>query len=333
MTTTLYSDAIISPRTTVYAERQMLKHAMPHIVLDKFGLQKQMPKNKSQTIKFRRPRTFSANTAPLTEGVTPAAVPFGYDDVSVSLKQYGMLVSITDVIEDTHEDPVLNDATLQVGENIGRTREALTYGVLKAGTSVFYANGASRAAVNTKVSTSKVRAVIRYLRGNKAATITQILAPSPDYQTRAVEASYIAVTHTDVEQDIRDLTGFTKVAEYGQRRPVSEHELGTYESVRFITSADLSPWEDAGGAHGGTVVTTSGTKADVYPILFFGREAYGIVALRGMGAISPAIIPVNQRDKSDPLGQIGYVGYKMWFACVILNQTWMSRLEVAVSVL
>jgi hypothetical protein len=130
MTTTLYSDAIISPRTTVYAERQMLKHAMPHIVLDKFGLQKQMPKNKSQTIKFRRPRTFSANTAPLTEGVTPAAVPFGYDDVSVSLKQYGMLVSITDVIEDTHEDPVLNDATLQVGENIGRTREALTYGVL-----------------------------------------------------------------------------------------------------------------------------------------------------------------------------------------------------------
>src|SRR5690606_24812714 len=165
--TTRYSDPGVSPRTNVYAERQMLKHAAPVTVLDKFGMLRPMPKNKTQTIKFRRPKVFTAATTPLVEGVTPTATQFSYEDVEATLKQYGQIVEITDVIEDTHEDPVLNDAAEQAGENIGRTTEALTYGVLRAGTNVFYANGTSRAAVNTPVSLKKVRAVVRALKAQK----------------------------------------------------------------------------------------------------------------------------------------------------------------------
>ncbi|MCH9001732.1 MAG: N4-gp56 family major capsid protein [Planctomycetes bacterium] len=121
MTTTRYTDAGVSPRTNVYAERQMLKHAMPVRILDKFGQLRPMPKNKTQTIKFRRPKIFTAATTPLVEGVTPSATQFAYEDVQATIKQYGQVVEITDVIEDTHEDPVLNDATVQAGENIGRS--------------------------------------------------------------------------------------------------------------------------------------------------------------------------------------------------------------------
>ena len=52
----------ITQRTTVYAERQMLKWAGPTTVLDKFGLTKRMPQNKSAVIKFRRPVVFSEMT-------------------------------------------------------------------------------------------------------------------------------------------------------------------------------------------------------------------------------------------------------------------------------
>ena len=136
MAITLSTDATISQRTNVYAERQMLKWAGPTTVLDKFGLVKRMPKNKSAIIKFRRPIVFSEKTVPLVEGITPDTTAFQYEDVQATLKQYGMVVAITDVIEDTHEDPVLNDAVVQAGENIGRTIEALSYAVLKAGTTV-----------------------------------------------------------------------------------------------------------------------------------------------------------------------------------------------------
>lgn len=336
MTMTRYSDAGVSPRTNVYAERQMLRHAAPVMVLDKFGMVRPMPKNKTQTIKFRRPKVFTAATTPLVEGVTPTATQFQYEDVEATIKQYGQVVEISDVIEDTHEDPVLNDAAEQAGENIGRTIEALTYGVLRAGTNVFYANGNARGSVNTPVSLSKVRAVIRGLKAQKAMKITKILDGSVNFATKPIEAAYIAVHHTDLEADIRNLAGFTPVAQYGSRKPISEYEIGSVEDVRFICSPDLEPFASAGGTYNGSgtaMVSTNGSNADVYPILFFGKEAYGIVPLRGQGAVSPTILRPGVRDKSDPLGQRGYVGWKTWHTAVILNQVWMARLEVAATAL
>lgn len=331
---TRYSDAGVSPRTNVYAERTMLRHAGPVIVLGQFGMTKPMPKNKTQTIKFRRPRVFSAATTPLVEGVTPSTTQFRYEDVTATLKQYGHLVEITDVIEDTHEDPVLNDASEQSGENIGRTTEALTYGVLKAGTNVFFANGAQRDAVNTPVSLTKQRAVTRALKAQKAMKITKILDGSLNYGTKPIEASFVGIGHTNLESDIRGLPGFTPVSEYGSRKPISPYEVGSCEDVRYILSPDLEPWADAGGAYnaGDTdMVSTGGTNADVYPILYLGKEAYGTVPLRGQGSISPTILRPGVKDKSDPLGQRGYVGWKLWHTAVILQDLWMARLEVAVT--
>lgn len=329
MTMTRYSDAGVSPRTNVYAERQMLKHAGPVMVLDKFGMQRPMPKNKTQTIKFRRPKVFTAATTPLVEGVTPTATQFAYEDVEATIKQYGQVVEVTDVIEDTHEDPVLNDASEQAGENIGRTLEALTYGVLRAGTNVHYANGTQRTDVNTPVSLNKIRAVIRGLKAQKAMKISKILDSSVNYATRAIEASFVAVHHTDLEADIRNLPGFTPVAQYGSRKPISDYEVGSVEDVRFICSPDLEPFQAGGSATLNGMVADDATNVDVYPILFFGKESYGIVPLRGQGAVSPTILRPGVRDKSDPLGQRGYVGWKTWHTAVILNQVWMARLEVA----
>ena len=334
MTATRYTDAGVSPRTNVYAERQMLKHAMPVRILDKFGQIRPMPKNKTQTIKFRRPKIFTAATTPLVEGVTPTATQFQYEDVEATIKQYGQVVEITDVIEDTHEDPVLNDATIQAGENIGRTLEALDWGILRAGTNVFYTNGSTRNGVNTPVTLQKQRKVMRSLKAQKSYKITRILSSSVNYGTSAIEASYIAVHHTDCEQDIRNMAGYIPVADYGNRSPVSEYELGTVEDTRYICSPDLDAFLDAGGAKaasGETMVSNLGTSADVYPILYIGKEAYGIVPLRGQGAVSPTILRPGVKSKSDPLGQRGYVGWKTWHTAVILNQVWMARLEAAVS--
>lgn len=327
MATTTSTSSGISQRTNVYAERQMLKHAGPTMVLDKTAMAKQMPKNSSLTVKFRRPVVFSEVDTPLVEGVTPTATAFSYEDVTATLKQYGMVVIVTDVIEDTHEDPVLNDATLQAGENIGRTMEALNYGVVKAGTNVHYANGASRAAVNTAITLNKQRAVTRSLKAQKAMKITRILAPSTGYETRAIEASYLAMVHTDLEPDIRNLTGFVPVAEYGQRRPVCDEEVGSVEDVRYVLSPDLDPFQAAGSGTLNGMIADDATNVDVYPTLFFGRESWGTVALRGQGAVSPTIIPASQKTKDDPLGQRGYVGWKAWHTAVILNENWMARLE------
>lgn len=327
---TRYTDSGITPRTNAYAAVEMLSHAMPTVVIDKFALQKRMPRNKTQTIIFRRPVTFDAATVPLTEGVTPNLTQFRYVNVTGTMQQYGEVVEITDIIEDFAEDPVANDAYVQCGENIGRTMESLDWGVIKAGTNVFYQNGASRAAVNSVLTLDKQRAIIRSLRSNKAKKITRVLAGSVNFAMYPVEACYVALCHTDLEPDIRNMPGFIPCSSYGSKQMLCPEEIGTVESVRYVISEDLDPFADAGGtASTNNTKTTGGTSSDVYPIIYLGKEAFGRVALRGKEAIEPSIIPVSQKTKDDPLGQRGYIGWKGYHLCMILNDLWMARLEVA----
>ncbi|WP_337846813.1 N4-gp56 family major capsid protein [Sphingomonas sp.] len=327
MSTTTYGD--ISQRTAAFAAANMLSHAEPVLVLSKFGQTKPIPRNKAETVKFRRPIPFEPATVPLAEGVTPTPHRIAYEDVPVTLKQWGDLVEITDKVADLSEDPVLSDATMLAGEQAGATVEQVIYGVVKAGTSVFYANGASRAAVNTAPTLNKQRAVVRYLNKMKAKKFTRILSGSVQIGTQPVEAAYVAITHTDLEADIRSMTGFVPVAKYGTRQPLCDQELGTVENVRYVVSPDLEPWEDAGGAPGSSVLSTSGSAADVYPIIYLGMEAYGLTPLKGKEAVTPTVINPGTIDKADPLGQRGYVGWKTWFQAVRLNETWMARLECA----
>jgi N4-gp56 family major capsid protein len=321
---------VINQRTAAWAATQMLKNAEPVLVLSKFGMTKEVPRNKADTVKFRRAVPFSAATVPLVEGVTPTAQRMAYEDVSVQLKQYGRPIEITDVVQDLAEDPVLSDATRLAGDQAGLTSEMITYGAVKAGTSVFFTNGTVRTSVATAITLNKQRAVTRALKAQKAKKLRDILGASPNYGTKAIEASYIAVAHTDIEADLRNLAGFVPVAEYGSRSPVSPEEIGSCEDVRYVLSPELNSFADAGG-NKGSMVSTSGTKADVYPIIYIGRESYGLVPLKGKRAITPMVLNPGTPSKSDPLGQRGYVSWKSYFAAVVLNENWMARLECGVT--
>lgn len=324
---TTYGD--INQRTAIWAMVEMLSHAEPVLILSRFGLQKPMPMNKANQAKFRRPVPFPAATTPLVEGVTPAAQKMAYEDVPVQMAQYGATVEITDVINDMAEDPVLADASMLCGEQAGATVEQVIYGAVKAGTNVFYANGTARNAVNTVITLALQRKITKFLKAQKAKPITSILAGSTSYDTHPVEAAYIAVTHTDCESDIRNMAGFIPVAKYGSRSPVCPEEIGSVEGVRYILSPDLASFADAGGAKG-AMQSTSGTNADVYPVIFFGKEAYGLVPLKGQSAITPMVVNMKP-SASDPLAQRGYVSWKTYFACARLNESWMCRGEVAVT--
>lgn len=328
MAITTYGD--ISQRTAAWAATEMLAHAEPILVLSKFGQNKPLPKNKADTVKFRRPVPFATAETPLTEGVTPTAQQMAYEDVTVQLKQYGAVIEVTDKIADLAEDPVLKDSSMLAGEQAAETVEMLTWGVIKAGTNVAYSNGTARNQVNTAIELNDIRSAVRDLKAQRGKAMTMMLAGSPNYATQPVEGGYIAFAHTDVEADLRNIAGFIPVAEYGSRQPLCPEEIGTIENVRFILSPLLAPFADSGsGTLNGMV--TSGTNVDVYPVIFIAKEAFGIVPLKGANSIKPTVINPDTATKSDPLGQRGYVGWKTWFAAVRLNEAWMKRVEVGVT--
>lgn len=323
--------ASVSQRTNVYAEVKMLEYAEPILVLEKFADVKPLPKNKAESISFRRPIPFNVEPSELVEGVTPPATQMAYEDVEVRMGQYGSVVEISDRVNDLVEDPVLNDAARMAGEQAAETKERICWGAFRAGTNVTYAptTASARNQVVAPINLNIQRSITRSLHDQRGKYITEILSSSPNFATEAVRQGFVAVGHTDLEADIRGLAGFVPTESYGQVKPLHEMELGKVENVRYVLSPVLEPFRGAGAAVGANPVLGTGGNADVYPILFMARHAVGVVPLKGAGSMSPRIINPDQIDKSDPLGQRGIVGWKMYFAALILNEAWINRAEVA----
>lgn len=346
MALTTYGD--ITPRQAGYSVVNLLKRAMPSMVIERFGQAYPIPKNNTKVAKWRRyylsggSGSYSGNAGkfnvpladtPLTEGVTPAGSTLESKDYTVQLQQYGDFLEFTDVIVDTHEDfpPLLKEMTDILGEQAAHTIETLRFNTLKGGTNVFYANGNTRADVNTPLTLSLQRRITRALKRQNAKPITSMVDSTVKYDTRPIEASYIAICHPDVENDIRDMDGFISVKHYGSNIEPIEGEIGSVEDVRYIRSTVFEAWEDAGGdASGGNVLSTSGDAADVYPILFIARDAYGIVPLRGKNTVEVMVVQPKATNV-DPLAQRGTVGWKCWNATVILQDAFLIRAEVAAS--
>lgn len=341
----LYST--VASRNLIRAEMKMLKHAEPIIVLGKFGAQKQQPKNKTDTVVFRRLKPFNATSAEVpnitaanfitSEGSTPTANTISYTDVTVVLQQYAVLFKFSSKAELTYEDDIPNDMAKVCGETMAEVAELVCYGVNKAGTNVIYANGSARASVNSALSLNKLRLAARSMHSNRASMNTETVKPGPNFGTSSVEPGYIVFCHTDVIADCRDLPGFTKSQDYGTAiKKLHPREFGACEDFRFVSSPLFAPYLAGGASVTNTgMYSAAGVSCDIYPVLVMAADAWGHVSLKGNGytGISPTILPATQKNHANPSGMFGYVGADFWYSGARLNENWMTRIEVAVTAL
>lgn len=338
----------VASRNLIMASRTMLRKADPVKVISSFGTQEQVPPNKTDTVVFRRPLPIDAgaNGAPnidvnaylLSEGVTPAAKTITYQDVQVTVQQYGVLMKLSSKTELLYEDDIPKDMQTLVGEHMGSLEELISYGVVRGGTNVIYANGSARSSVNTVISLNKLRLATRVIEAAHGKKVNQKLSAGPNFGTSSVEQSYLVFIHTDLEADVRNLQGFTKVVDYGSGQKVHEREIGAVENFRFITSPYFRPFLTAGAANGGanTFLSGGGTgsgNCDIYPVMIVAQDAWGQVAVKGAGSIDPIYLPARQKNHANPMGQFGYVGANFWKNAIRLNENWIVRLEVAATAL
>jgi N4-gp56 family major capsid protein len=253
--------------------------------------------------------------------------------VTVTLQQYGILFKYSSKVEQLYEDDIPGEMVKLTGETLAEVMELVRYGVLKAGSTVVYANGTSRAAVNTAISLNAIRKAARTLESNRCRRVTSRLAPGVNFGTRAVQPAYVVFCHTDAVADVRNLPGFTRVEEYGSFKPIHDREIGACEDFRFISSPLLISFAAAGSGTLNGMLSVGAGNVDVYPFLVIGEDAWGQVALKGMQAIKPVVLKASQTNHANPLGQFGYVGASTWFASVRLNDAWMARIEAGVTAL
>lgn len=328
----------LTPRQANFAVREFLKRALPLLTIEKFGKQVPLPKNETKTIKFRRyyltggtggysgqagAYNLPLALTPLVEGETPAGTKMAYKDESVDIAQYGNWTGFSDFFMDTHPDvpPVISEFSDILGEQAAVTKETLTFNVLKASSIKFYSNGTQRTDVNTPITLTMIRRVTRSLKNQNMQKITTVLASTPQYNTQPIEAAYVALVHPNVENDIRNIDGFINVANYAQGKAF-EGEIGKVEDVRFVSSTVFNAYANAGGAANG-MLSTTGTNADVYPVIFLAKDAFSVIPLRAnmsTGSVPASMAVVYPKaTETDPLGQRGIISWKMYHASLIVQ--------------
>ena len=338
---------------------EILTHAIPREVLGLIGETRPMPRNSGDTVIYRRwlpvngtaasPNTFFtatdtgdrtaalANQYLSSEGVTPNAETLTPQDITVTLNEYTVLFGYTKRTADLYEDDVPGAMKMQTGERLALVRELVRFNVIKGCTNKFYGGtGTSRATVNGKLSLKLLRKITKALDIQHTDKITEILAPTPKYDTSAVEASFFVFIHTDLKPDARDIPGFVPVAKYGTMKTVSPYEFGSIEEFRVIASPELACIINAATSVTASslgLTSTGSTYPDVYQVVVAGRDAWGDIALRGTKSIDVHDLKPGQIDKNDPTGQRGYIGASTYYNAVLLNSLHMAVAEVGASVL
>lgn len=326
----VYGD--ISPRTAAYAIAPLLKRGTEDMILEKFGQTFPLPTKSTIVAKFRRYELLPLATTALVEGVSPSGTKPVITDVTCTLAEYGDFIPYSGFMIDTHEDPILQEYGKLCMQQAAETVETIRYNVVKAGVNVGYTNG-TRATCNTVISLAAQRTATATLLRQRAKHITDIVKSSADFRTEPIEASFVAVCHPDVENDIRNMIGFIPTKQYASTSPW-RNEIGAVESCRYVRSTLFTPFlgsSTVGGAKGLTRAIGDGVHSDIYPVIYFGQDAYGIVPLKGANAMTLIAHNPGSSGTADPLNQRGTLGWKIAQTSAILNDNWIYRLETAVT--
>lgn len=310
-----------------YYSRMLLERAVPLLVHDRWGQIKDLPKNSTNVIKFRKYGALAAATTPLTEGVTPDAESLSVTDITATVSQYGAYVTISDFLQLTTLDPILMETAEVLGEQAGDTLDIITRNVVNAGTNVQYADTGGTG-VNTArtdiaaadlIEVTELRFAIRTLKNANARKVTKMVRGDIGYETRPVNSCYIGLVHPNTTYTLSSLTGFIPVEKYANKADVMVGEVGAYNEIRFVETTNAKYWEDAGAG-----------DIDIYSTLIIGANAYGISRISGK-AMENIVKPLGSAGTADPLNQRATSGWKANKTAKILQELFMLRIEHAVA--
>lgn len=304
-----------------YLSEELLVRAYPYFVHILWAQVRDLPRNKGETIKFRRYTNLTAATTALTQGVTPTGSQLGITDVTASPLQYGDFVTTTDFLNMTVIESLNLELAGLLGDQMGDTIDQLARDVIVAGTTVQYASTATTratVAAGMTLNADEIREATRTLQTNNAKYITKMIEPSTGFNTSPVGAAYIGIISEDTLFDLaKSETDWDPVEEYANATSrLGDFEVGKVGNVRFMLA--------------GSNAATFSSTVTVHATMIIGRDYYGVSRISGE-ATELITKPLGSAGTDDPLNQRATMGWKITFVAVRLNENFAVRIEHAVS--
>lgn len=302
----------------------------------------------SASVKWRRIENLDPVTANLSEHTENGPLAFGVGrstvkptitDITKAVGKTGNAILTTEEVDLFN----VNSNTMALMDTLGgNAGESLNlFAATEFGnttTSRFASGAANKSAVVAEMKASDIKYAVNQLNRNSAMRVFTQGTGSSNYNSQPIRASYMGICHSDVEEDVRDLTGFIGVEQYGGYTSTFTGEFGTVNGVRWC-STEIAPIETGAGTTStsdifrGTSVDTN----DLYSSYVYGREAVGTIGLGErqtkeiymMGNKLPTVeLIVHQPGSSgvgDMFNEIGSIAWKAWHATKVLNSNWLVK--------
>ena len=309
LNTNLTSTSGLSDSMQTYYDKKLLLTAKPNLVHQMYGQKVILPKNSGKSIQFRKWTPFAALTTPLVEGTVPNGQSLAMTSVTAEINQYGGYVAVSDLLDMTALDPVINDSVELMGDQGGLSIDTLVREELSKVANVQYANGKTKRSeldATCKLTVDEVRKAVRTLKKNKA----------PQF-IRGGKGHYVAIVSPETTYDLQSDALWQDVSKYSAAEQIFQGEIGKLFGVVFVETSEAKVFTGEEGAGSKPVAST----------LVFGKNAYGVVDLEAENLRS-IIKPKGSAGTSDPLDQISTIGWKVsGFAAKVLQPLWIVRIE------
>jgi len=270
---------------------------------------------------------FTANTTPLTEGITPEPLDLTITSVTGTVEEYGSYIRYTKTLAQMGIHKIAAEASNALGEQAGDSMDLLTRAVLVAETTnVQFANGRADSdsiAEGDFLTFTEIMQAVTTLKSNKA------VAPSA--------GKFPAIIHPKGVYDLFADPLMQAVLNYAKERGDTNPLIRGYLGEAF----GVSFWESPNGYH-----TPNSTPVEVYSTMVLGKGAFGV---GGLASYMPQIVK-EQMDKSshtfetvrplrlidkpfgssgtaDPFDRLASIAWYTTFVAQVLDESFYVRIE------
>lgn len=282
----------------LYYSKVLLDRLTRNLVLDKLGQKSlNIPKGfgtQAKWLRYNERHVANPATFILSQGTAPTPVAIGTLNVTATVQQYGNFAIITDLLNYTAIDPVLEDVMGVLSDEAAELVDTIIKLELEANLPTQFANNKPNLAntgVNDVMTAKEILKAVVFLKKNS------VKPHELGY--------YVSVVHPASGGDIQNDTNigsFIDVYKYTDNKAIidtEKYKLGKVYGTEIWESENLSST---------TVGTLAG--ATVYTNFLLGRGAFGTVRLGGEN-ISTFIKGADTGGTSDPLEQVSTAGYKL----------------------
>jgi len=306
--------------------KKLLDHAIQMTTLSDYATKESIePGMGATSVKFFRPPaadlTATGKPATLTEGTAPTDYrDIAYTAVEATLAQIGQVAKVTDIASTVGLVKYLDTAIELMGEEFAvdcdtRIRNMLCHA--STGLTKRYAQGLANFAAAQSASLANSAVIPRdFLDAMTALKLAR--APK-------LNGAYVAIVPPQASRDILNNSEWREVIRQNNADKVFKGEIGDLFGLRIVEGTNPFTEENTEGtvdtAFGGAGTNTTGF---IYSTIITGKGAYGVVDMKKLGGVAkkPRIIVVDKADSGNPLEQFTIVGWKAYWAQVVLNSAW-----------